>query len=236
MIPFQLEPSWEKILWEELNQPYLLQLAAFVKEERRSKVVYPPEDLVFEAFRHTPYDKVRVVIVGQDPYHGPGQAHGLSFSVPQGVAPPPSLVNIFKEMRDDLGGDAIPKNGTLTDWADQGVFLLNALLTVRGGEPLSHQGRGWERFTDKVIEVLAKREDPIVFILWGKTAKDKFQRIAGQNVPRGTKHLVITSAHPSPLSCHQGFFGSRPFSKANAFLLENGLKSINWNLDNCFVR
>jgi len=207
----------------------MLELATFLEQERRTKHVYPPEDLLFEAFRRTPYEKVRVVIVGQDPYHGPGQAHGLSFSVPQGIPHPPSLMNIFKELKEDMGIDS-PSHGSLLQWADQGVLLLNASLTVEGGKPMSHQGKGWEQFTDRVIEELAKREDPIVFILWGKFAQEKCQRVLNKIVPRGTNRLVIISPHPSPLSCHQGFFGSKPFSRTNNFLREKGLPEINWKI------
>lgn len=229
MSPFRLSPSWEKVLGDELSKPYMLELATFLEQERRTKHVYPPEDLLFEAFRRTPYEKVRVVIVGQDPYHGPGQAHGLSFSVPQGIPHPPSLMNIFKELKEDMGIDS-PSHGSLLQWADQGVLLLNASLTVEGGKPMSHQGKGWEQFTDRVIEELAKREDPIVFILWGKFAQEKCQRVLNKIVPRGTNRLVIISPHPSPLSCHQGFFGSKPFSRTNNFLREKGLPEINWKI------
>ncbi len=229
MTPFRLSPSWEKVLQDELSQPYLLELANFLEQERRTKAIYPPEDLYFEALRRTPYEKVRVVVIGQDPYHGPGQAHGLSFSVPQGIAQPPSLVNIFKELKEDMGIDP-PKHGSLLQWADQGVLLLNASLTVEGSKPMSHQGKGWERFTDRVVEALAKREDPIIFVLWGKFAQEKCQRVLNKIVPRGTNRLVLTSAHPSPLSCHQGFLGSKPFSKINTFLKENGLQEINWKI------
>lgn len=169
--PFVLEPSWQKVMEEELKSPYMVQLAAFLKQERAGQLpVYPPEDLVFNAFSKTPYDQVKVVIVGQDPYHGPGQAHGLCFSVPIGVPPPPSLLNIFKEMAEDLGCP-MPQHGCLTSWAKQGVMLLNATLTVRQGQPMSHFGKGWERFTDAVIERLNQRKDPVIFVLWGNSAK-----------------------------------------------------------------
>ena len=184
--------------------------------------VYPPENLVFNAFAHTPYDKVKVVIVGQDPYHGAGQAHGLSFSVPRGVKPPPSLKNIFLELNQDLHVP-VPNHGCLEKWADQGVLLLNATLTVRAGEPKSHHDKGWERFTDAVIDILAERKDPIVFLLWGKSAQEKGQRLIG------THHAVLQAAHPSPYSA-TGFFGCRHFSKANALLQQWGKTPINWSL------
>lgn len=225
-VPFQLEPSWKKALRDELTEPYLRELAAFIARERASSAIYPPEPLVFNAFWKTPFDKVEVVIVGQDPYHGEGQAHGLCFSVPKGVAPPPSLQNIYKELKADLGIATAP-HGCLLKWAEQGVFLLNATLTVRKGEPLSHHGKGWERFTDAVIAKLVAREDPLVFILWGKSAQDKCKNALMHS--KG-QHLILKSAHPSPLSAHQGFLGSKPFSQANDFLIKNGKKPIEWML------
>lgn len=219
---FELEPSWNRVLEEELNQPYMASLAAFVERERLSGfAVYPPKELVFNAFWKTPFDQVKVVIVGQDPYHGPGQAHGLSFSVPKGVAPPPSLQNIYKELLADLAVP-IPDHGCLSSWAEQGVLLLNATLTVRQGEPLSHHGKGWERFTDAVIKKLEERQDPIIFVLWGKSAQEKCRHV------KGTHHAVLTSPHPSPFSAHQGFFGSRPFSKINEILSKQNINKIKW--------
>lgn len=225
--PFILEPSWRSALSEELAAPYLRHLAAFVERERRGeKPVYPPEQLVFNAFWRTPFSEVKVVIVGQDPYHGVGQAHGLSFSVPEGVPPPPSLQNIFKEIQADLDISKVPSSGSLLSWAEQGVFLLNALLTVRQGEPLSHQGKGWEAFTDRVIKKLLEREDPMVFLLWGKSAKEKCNKKVDPSLLK--RHLILTAAHPSPLSAHQGFFGCRHFSQANAFLEHQGKTAIQW--------
>jgi uracil-DNA glycosylase len=195
-----------------------------VEQERSGSIpIYPPKELVFNAFWQIPFDKVKVLIMGQDPYHGPGQAHGLCFSVPVGVPPPPSLQNIFKEISSDLGLP-IPKHGCLLKWAAQGVLLLNATLTVRQGEPLSHHGKGWERFTDAVIAALCEREDPVIFVLWGKNAQDKCKRIKGMHSP----HAVFTAAHPSPLSAHQGFMGCRHFSKINEQLENWGKSPIDW--------
>lgn len=220
---FDLGASWNRVMEEELKQPYLLELKRYLEAEREQRhEVYPEEDAIFHAFKATPFDQVRVVIVGQDPYHGEGQAHGLSFSVKEGVALPPSLVNIYKELASDLGGKAA-KSGCLDNWAKQGVLLLNATLTVRRQAPLSHRNKGWERFTDQVIRKLAEIQMPIVFILWGKSAQDKCKRI---EIPE--RHLVLKAPHPSPLSAHQGFFGSKPFSKTNAFLAAHGLKPIQW--------
>lgn len=225
MIPFELEPSWQKALEEELKKPYLLELKTFVERERAlGNSIYPPSELVFNAFWKTPFDKVRVVIVGQDPYHGPGQAHGLCFSVPVGVLSPPSLKNIFKELESDIGSS--PKSGCLNGWAEQGILLLNATLTVRQASPLSHHGKGWEQFTDAVIRRLSSLEKPIAFILWGKSAQEKYRHAVD---PRGTaRHLILKAAHPSPLSAHQGFFGCRHFSQINAFLTKIGNDPINW--------
>ncbi len=227
--PFPLEPSWKKVLKDELEKPYIFQLASFVEGERSSGAsIYPPSDLVFNAFWQTQYDQVKVLIMGQDPYHGPGQAHGLSFSVPKGVPLPPSLQNIFKELEADLG---VPqsKNGCLLPWAKQGVMLLNATLTVRQSDPMSHHSKGWERFTDSVIEALCHRQDPVIFVLWGKSAQDKCKRIKGLN---GSQHLLLTAAHPSPFSAHQGFFGCRHFSKINKQLIQWGKSSIDWAIIN----
>ena len=223
-----MEASWLDRLAEEFEKPYMRQLEAFLAEEIRGGAeVYPPFDLIFNAFCQTPFESVKIVIMGQDPYHGPGQAHGLSFSVPKGVPQPPSLQNIFKEIRDDLG-IAVPKHGCLIEWAKRGVLLLNATLTVRANEAKSHYGKGWETFTDKVVQLLCERKDPIVFLLWGKSALEKFQHI-GSN---GKQHLVLTAAHPSPLSAHAGFLGCRHFSKANEFLMKAGKQPIDWSIGN----
>lgn len=222
--PFIFQSSWMNILEDELQKDYIQELAAFVQEERTSgKEVYPPEGLVFSALNETPFDDVRVVIMGQDPYHGPGQAHGLSFSVPEGVRPPPSLQNIFKELQSDLGVP-IPNHGCLLHWARQGVLLLNATLTVRRGEPLSHHNRGWERFTDAVIRTLASRVKPAIFVLWGRSAKEKVAHIPLRN------HVVLQAAHPSPFSAHSGFFGCGHFRKINNQLEGWGQPPIDWDL------
>lgn len=227
--PFTLEPSWQAALHDELQEPYIAALAEFLARERAAPLpIYPPEDLVFNAFWKTPYDKVKVVIVGQDPYHGPGQAHGLCFSVPKGVPPPPSLKNIFKELQSDLGLP-IPSHGCLTSWAEQGVLLLNATLTVRDAEPLAHHGKGWERFTDAVIKLLCSRpKNPVIFVLWGNSAQKKFRHICDTNI---SSDLVLTSAHPSPLSAYHGFLGCRHFSQINALLQKLGEKQIDWKID-----
>lgn len=218
-----LAKGWHLLLKEELAKPYVQELKDFLSQEKAArKVIYPPEPLVFNALAHTPYENVKVVIVGQDPYHGYNQAHGLSFSVPEGVAQPPSLQNIFKELKEDLKIEP-PKSGSLVRWADQGVLLLNATLTVRAGEPRSHYGRGWERLTDAIINQLVEREDPIVFLLWGKNAQEKCAQVRAP-------HLVLMAAHPSPFSAHSGFFGCRHFSMANAFLEQNGKTPIDWRL------
>lgn len=220
-----LEPSWKKVLENELKEPYVKELSRFVTEERKNHTVYPSSEDVFTAFWQTPYDKVKVVIVGQDPYHGPHQAHGLSFSVLPGIKQPPSLKNIFKELQDDVSVKP-PNHGYLLDWAKQGVFMLNAILTVRAGEPLSHAEKGWERFTDAVIKALVARPEPLVFVLWGKSARDKVERV----LKGDHHHLVLFSPHPSPFSAHGGFFGSRPFSKINEFLLQNKQEPVNWTI------
>ncbi len=220
----KLEKSWHEKLKNEISQPYIQELKKFLEGEKKAgKTIYPPEPLVFNAFLQTPYDKVKVVIVGQDPYHGPGQAHGLSFSVLPGVAIPPSLKNIYKELETDLGIRR-PSSGCLISWAKQGVLLLNATLTVNAGDPKSHHGKGWERFTDAVIDSLAGRPDPIVFLLWGKSAQEKCHKVMG------TRHAVFQSAHPSPYSADR-FLGCRHFSKANEFLKKVGKDPINWNVD-----
>ncbi len=222
----KLEKSWYQELKDEIAKDYIQELKAFLAEEKeRGETIYPPEPLVFHAFSKTPFAEVKVVIMGQDPYHGPGQAHGLSFSVPCGVSQPPSLKNIFKELVDDLG-ISLPKEGCLSDWAKQGVLLLNATLTVRAGLPKSHHGKGWEQFTDAVIMRLLKREDPLVFILWGKLAQDKYHHLmSGKKSP----HSVLMSAHPSPYSA-TGFFGCRHFSKTNALLKKWEKSPIDWSL------
>jgi uracil-DNA glycosylase len=225
--PFNLEPSWQEVLQQELNKPYMAQLAAFVERERSGTLpVYPPKELVFNAFWQTPYKDVRVLIMGQDPYHGPKQAHGLSFSVPEGVPCPPSLQNIYKELAADLGV-SIPKHGCLLHWARQGVMMLNATLTVRQGEPMSHHGKGWEAFTDAVISALCERQNPLIFVLWGKSAQDKCSKIKGL---QNGRHMVLTAPHPSPLSAHQGFLGCRHFSKINEILISQNNEPINWSL------
>ncbi len=225
---FVFEASWMEALREELSKPYIAHLTAFVEAERAGKKpIYPPRDLVFNALKETPFHKVRVVIVGQDPYHGPGQAHGLCFSVPRGVPIPPSLLNIFRELRDDLGCE-VPTHGYLSSWARQGVLLLNATLTVRQGEPLSHHGQGWELFTDAIIQALLKRPDPLIFVLWGKSAQEKCRHLIGN---KANTHTVLTAAHPSPLSARTGFFGSRPFSKINEVHQRQGKPPIEWCLD-----
>ncbi len=219
-----METSWLAKLQGEFEKPYMKDLEAFLaKEIQAGAVIYPPFDLIFNAFCQTPFDQVKIVLIGQDPYHGAGQAHGLSFSVQKGIAQPPSLQNIFKELKEDLGIEP-PKHGCLIDWAKQGVLLLNATLTVRAGEPKSHFGKGWEVFTDRVVQLLCERKDPIVFLLWGKSAAEKFEHIHS----RSHHHLVLSAAHPSPYSVHSGFFGCRHFSKANEFLKKAGKEPINW--------
>ena len=228
-IPFELAPSWHQALADELTHPYLTQLAAFVETERRlAPPVYPPPELMFNALRETPLDAVKVVIVGQDPYHGAGQAHGLSFSVPKGIAVPPSLRNIYKEIEADLA-ISNPSHGCLLSWARQGVLLLNATLTVREAQPKSHYGRGWERLTDAIIARVGMKETPVVFLLWGNSAKEKVLRVP--EVGRNSRHLVLTAPHPSPLSAHQGFLGCRHFSSANRFLEQEGLSPIDWRTE-----
>ncbi|KGT46730.1 MULTISPECIES: uracil-DNA glycosylase [Acinetobacter] len=222
----QLDDSWKYELSDFLLGSKMESLRTFLIEEKRAdKVIYPPNHLIFNALNTTPLDKVKVVILGQDPYHGPNQAHGLSFSVQKGVALPPSLRNIFHELHSDLGVP-IPKHGDLTHWAQQGVLLLNAVLTVEAGQPTSHQKRGWEEFTDHVIDVINEQRENVVFILWGAYAQRKGQRI-DQN-----KHLVLKAAHPSPLSANRGgFFGCKVFSKANNYLKQHGIEPIDWQLD-----
>lgn len=218
----RLEPSWKARLQDEFGQPYMIALRQFLLDRKRAgATIYPPGPLIFNALDSTPFDAVRVVILGQDPYHGPGQAHGLCFSVPDGVAPPPSLLNIFREIRDDLGCPA-PAGGNLQAWAEQGVLLLNAVLTVERGAAGAHQGQGWERFTDRIVRELNDHRDALVFMLWGSYALRK-----GAVIDR-ERHLVLTAPHPSPLSAQRGFFGCRHFSRANAWLEQHGRSPIRW--------
>jgi uracil-DNA glycosylase len=220
----KLEESWKNVLLPEFSKSYMQTLKGFlISEKNKGKIIYPKSDEIFAAMNATSFERVRVVIIGQDPYHGPGQAHGLSFSVKPGVQPPPSLVNIFKELESDLGMTR-PKHGCLQRWADQGVLLLNAVLTVEGSLAASHQKRGWEEFTDKIVEKLNQEHEGLAFLLWGAYAQKK-----GANIDR-KKHLVLESVHPSPLSSHRGFFGSKPFSKINHWLISKGQEPIDWQL------
>ncbi len=217
----KIEPSWKEVLKDEFEKPYFKNLVGFVKNEYESQQIYPPGKQIFSAFEHTPFDEVKLVIIGQDPYHGAGQAHGLSFSVPEGIRQPPSLKNIFKELHSDLG--ILPvQSGNLQRWADQGVLLLNATLTVRASQAGSHQNKGWEEFTDAAIQKLSDKKEKLVFILWGAYAQKK------GSIIDASKHFVINSPHPSPFSAHNGFFGSKPFSKANNYLKSIGRTEINW--------
>ena len=219
----KIEPGWKKVLKEEFDKPYFENIVHHLKTERsQGKIIYPPGSYIFNAFEKTPFDKIKVVILGQDPYHGPGQAHGLCFSVPDGIAPPPSLVNIFKELQEDVG-ISIPPHGNLTHWAEQGVFLLNASLTVRAGEPMSHSKIGWAEFTNTVIKKISGGRKNIVFLLWGKFAQEKRMLIDE------SKHLILKAAHPSPLSI-TGFSGCRHFSKTNEYLMKNGIDPVDWQL------
>lgn len=217
----KIEESWEKVLQPDFDKPYFKELTDFVRSEYAATTIYPPASLIFNAFNLCPFDKVKVVIIGQDPYHGPGQAHGLCFSVNDGVQFPPSLQNIFKEIKSDLD-IPIPTSGNLTRWAEQGVLLLNATLTVRAHSAGSHQKKGWETFTDSVIRILAEQKENLVFILWGAYAQKK-----GAFIDKN-RHLVLSSAHPSPLSAYNGFFGNHHFSLTNKWLTEHNLKAIDW--------
>jgi uracil-DNA glycosylase len=224
MSKVQIEESWARELEAEFAQPYFTEIVQFLKKEKQAgKVIYPPGPLIFNAFNTTPFDRVKVVIIGQDPYHGVGQAHGLSFSVPPGVAVPPSLVNIFKEISTDLGL-RIPRHGNLQHWAAQGVLMLNAALTVEAAKPMSHAGIGWHHFTDSVIRHISAHRDHVAFLLWGKFAQGKAALIDPE------KHLVLTAPHPSPYSASSGFFGCRHFSKTNQWLQQHGMEPIDWSL------
>ena len=220
----QIEESWKEILMDEFNSDYFASLKEFLIDEKSKYTVYPPGQLIFNAFNRTPFNKLRVVLLGQDPYHGKGQAHGLCFSVPRGVAQPPSLVNIFKEINNDLG-IPVPKSGNLEKWSDQGILLLNATLTVRANQAGSHQGKGWEIFTDNVIKRISEKKAGIIFILWGKYAQAKELLIDSQ------KHYILKAAHPSPFSAFSGFFGCRHFSKTNEILSRHGFPQINWSVE-----
>lgn len=216
--------EWDDLLADEFEQEYYKKIRYFLKKEYAEQTIFPPMSDIFNALRYTSFSDVKAVLLGQDPYHGPGQAHGLCFSVKEGVQPPPSLQNIFKELHDDLGFDA-PPNGTLTKWAKQGVLLLNTVLTVRQGFAHSHKNLGWTTFTDHVIQRLNERENPVVFLLWGAGARSKKPLITAP------QHLILECAHPSPLSAFNGFFGCKHFSKCNAFLEQNGMEPIDWNLN-----
>ncbi|HVM73878.1 MAG TPA: uracil-DNA glycosylase [Candidatus Paceibacterota bacterium] len=218
----QIESSWKKHLKAEFDKPYFKELTSFVRDRYQHAIIFPPPKDIFRAFELCPFDKVEVVILGQDPYHGPRQANGLCFAVREGITLPPSLQNIFKEIESDLGKPIVHKSGDLERWAKQGVLLLNATLTVEAHKAGSHQGHGWEQFTDAAIRVLSNEREHLVFILWGNYAKAK-----GAHIER-SKHLVIESAHPSPFSATNGFFGSKPFSRANAYLIEHGKQPIDW--------
>ena len=215
-----INKKWDVVLKDEFESPYFEKLGVFVKNEYRHKTIYPEYKDIFNALRYTDYDDVKVVILGQDPYHGDKEAHGLSFSVREGIPMPPSLRNIFKELKDDIG--VVRTQTDLTDWAKQGVLLLNSIMTVVKDTPLSHKDKGWEIFTDNIIKKLGEREKPMVFILWGSYARSKKELIQNKN------HMILESVHPSPLSASRGFFGSKPFSKANQFLEKNGMSKINW--------
>lgn len=216
--------KWDELLKDEYQKEYFQNLLQFIKEEYKKKTIYPKQNEVFNAFRYTDFDNLKVVILGQDPYHGPNQAEGLSFSVSNEVLKPPSLKNIFKELENDLG-IPFPEANSLKPWAKQGVLLLNAVLTVEEHKPTSHKDKGWEQFTDDIIKIINQKKEPVVFILWGSYARDKKKLITNKN------HYIIESAHPSPFSARSGFFGSRPFSKTNQFLKSKGIKEINWRIE-----
>ncbi|HMU10351.1 MAG TPA: uracil-DNA glycosylase [Ferruginibacter sp.] len=221
----KIEPSWKEVLQQEFTKPYFQQVVTFLKTEKAAgKIIYPPGPLIFNAFNQTPFHKLKVVLLGQDPYHGAGQAHGLSFSVPNGIKPPPSLVNIFKEIQNDIGVAMPSSYGNLTRWAEQGVLLLNAALTVRANEPFSHAKSGWAEFTDAVIQKISDQKQGIVFLLWGRFAQDK------QLLIDETNHFVLKAAHPSPFSADKGFFGCKHFSKTNDLLVKQGISPIDWKL------
>lgn len=219
----EIEAGWLEALMPEFEADYFGALKAFLLEEKKQYRIYPPGKLIFNAFNRTPFERVKIVILGQDPYHGPGQAHGLCFSVPAGVAIPPSLRNIYQELHNDIGF-TIPRHGTLEKWADEGVLLLNATLTVRDGQAGAHQGKGWERFTDAAIKAVSLHQSHVVFMLWGNYA------IAKESLIDQSKHLILKASHPSPLSASRGFLGCRHFSKANAYLLQHGRAPINWQI------
>ncbi|GMU00626.1 uracil-DNA glycosylase [Corallococcus caeni] len=218
-----LPEDWREVLHDAIHAPSFKELETFLRQERKEYTVFPSEEDLFSAFRFTPYADVRVLLLGQDPYHGPGQAHGLAFSVKPGVPPPPSLVNMFKELQSDVGAPK-PRDGSLIPWAKQGVFLLNTVLTVRQGSPNSHAKHGWEPFTDAVIRAVSAKEDPVVFLLWGKPAQKKKALIDGD------RHVILEGVHPSPLSASKGFFGSKPYSTTNAALQKHGQPTIDWAL------
>lgn len=217
----KIEPSWHKALQNEFDKPYFAKLSTFVREEYNTQTVFPPASQIFEAFNRCPLTRTKVVLIGQDPYHNPGQAHGLCFSVNKGVKSPPSLVNIYKELTSDIGGD-IPQSGDLSHWANQGVLMLNATLTVRAHQAASHQKKGWETFTDAVIDYLANENEHIVFLLWGNSAIKRAKKIDA------SRHLILTSAHPSPLSAYRGYFGNHHFSLTNEYLIKHDKEPINW--------
>ncbi len=218
-----IEEGWKTVLMDQFQSPYFRELKDFLLEEKKHYTLYPPGPLIFNAFQRTPFEQVKVVILGQDPYHGKGQAHGLCFSVPSGIPQPPSLVNIFKELHSDLG-IPLPEHGNLEKWADQGVLLINATLTVRDSQAGSHQKRGWETFTNRVIELVSQEKSGVVFLLWGRFAQAK------ESLIDGNKHLILKTAHPSPLSAYNGFFGCRHFSRTNDYLVKNGKQGIDWTL------
>ncbi len=221
----KIEKGWKEQLHSEFNKPYFHEIAAFLKiEKQQGKIIYPSGSVIFNAFDKTPFNEVKVVLLGQDPYHGPNQAHGLCFSVPNNIPMPPSLINIFKELKTDIGMP-IPVTGNLTTWAEQGVFLLNATLTVRAGEPNSHSKIGWANFTDAVIKTISSKKEGVVFLLWGRFAQEK------QSLIDETRHRILKAAHPSPFSADKGFFGCKHFSKTNELLMQQGLDAINWNAE-----